>query len=122
MRVIMDATFTGEDGMLKVWNPGPGVAQITDEGHLLDGTTVAWVDDNDTVREMIDGGYLVLMEGSPVKSAKKNLKPKSKESERQEQSAETSPMSTEVSDHLLAAPTGDDTDGGGFTLDQSTML
>lgn len=119
-RVITDTSFAGEEGMVKVWNHCPGVVEVSDEGHLLDSQIAAWVDDNDTVRHMIDMNQLTLMEGTPTKVAKKNLKQKSKESEA---SAETAPMSEEVSDHLLAAPEhSEESSSSVFTLDDSKML
>jgi hypothetical protein len=121
-RVVTDADFAGEDGMVRVWNPGPSVAQVTDEGHLLDEGKAAWVDDNDSVRRAVELGQLVLMDGSPVKSSKKNSKPKKESFEQTEQSEETSPMFEETSDHLLAAPTEGGTEGEEFIIDKSTMI
>ena len=118
MRVITDAEFAGEDGMVKVWNPLTGPVQVTDDGHLLDGLTAAWVDDNDTVRELVESGNAVLLDGSPTKTAKKNLKPKSND---KGLSSETSPMSEPTSDHLLAAPIEDDSVAGEFKLDDSPL-
>lgn len=120
MRVITDKTFTGEDGMVKVWNPLSGPVQVTDDGHLLDGMASAWVDDNETLRELIESGNAVLLDGSPKKSTKKNLKPKSSESK--DSQPETSPMFEEASDNLLAAPAEDGTEPEEFRLDDSTLL
>lgn len=120
-RVITDSAFAGEEGMLKVWNPHTGPVQVTDEGHLLDGTATAWVDDNDTLRELVESGNAVLLDGTPQNVTKKNSKPKVS-SPVKESSSETSPMSEEPSDHLLAAPTEGATDGSVFKLDDSPLL
>ena len=128
MRINTDKTFKGEDGMLKVWNATPGAVQVSDEGHLLDRNRTAWVDDNDTVRTMIDEGHLLLLEGSPVKSTKKNLKPKSKSPEPvssvpAELPAETSPMFAEDTDSLLAVQSADMAEPAEpFKLDSSELL
>lgn len=79
MRVITDKSFTGEDGMVKVWNKTPGFVQVTDEGHLLDSQCSAWVDDNPTVQSLIEEGMVVVIGGSSKKSAKKNTKTRSKQ-------------------------------------------
>lgn len=120
VRVISDPDFAGEEGMVKVWNPLFGPVQVTDEGHLLDGMTAAWVDDNDTVRELVESGNAVLLDGSPTKTAKKNSKPKLS-SPAKDLSPETSLMSEQPSDHLLAAPTEDDLAVETFKLDDSPL-
>lgn len=121
MRVITDSEFAGEEGMVKVWNPHTGPVQVTDDGHLLDGMTAAWVDDNETLRQLVESGDAVLLDGTPTKSAKKNLKPK-QSSPVKESLLEASPMFEETSDHLLAAPTEGATDGEVFKLDDSPLL
>lgn len=120
MRIITDKSFSGEEGMVKVWNPLSGPVQVTDDGHLLDGMTSAWIDDNETLRELIEVGNAVLLEGTPKKSTKKNSKQRIQENK--DFQPETSPMFEEVSDHLLAAPAEGGTEPEEFRLDDSTLL
>jgi hypothetical protein len=83
--------------------------------------SAAWVDDNDSVRELVESGNAILLDGTPSKVAKKNLKPKPS-SPVKDSSPETSLMSEEPSDPLLAAPVEGATEGGEFRLDDSTLL
>lgn len=79
MRVIHDKNFAGEEGMVRVWNKTPGFVQVTEEGHLLQSMTSAWVDDNPAVQYLIEEGMVAVLSGSSKKSAKKNTKTKAKQ-------------------------------------------
>jgi hypothetical protein len=78
MRVITDKTFEGEEGMVRVWNQTPGFVQVTDEGHLLASHQSAWVDDNQTVQDLIESGHVAVLGGSAKKTTKKNTKVRAK--------------------------------------------
>lgn len=76
MRIELDASFVGEEGMVKVWNETNGFLQVTTEGHLLPGKTTAWVTQNSAISELADEGLLVILSenGSKPTSVKKNGK------------------------------------------------
>jgi hypothetical protein len=89
MRVELDPSFTGELGMLHVWNETNSVIQVTAEGHLLDGKTSAWVTENPVLLELVEIGQAVVLSGfnSPAPTPKKSGK-KSKSVEEPSQPAE----------------------------------
>jgi len=76
MRIELDASFVGEEGMVKVWNETNGFLQVTTEGHLLPGKTTAWVTQNSAISELADEGLLVILSknGSQPTPPKKNGK------------------------------------------------
>lgn len=77
MKVELDPSFSGEAGMLHVWNETYSAIQVTPEGHLLDGKTSAWVTENSVLLELVEIGQAVVMSGfgapapTPKKSGKK---------------------------------------------------
>lgn len=81
MRVELDPSFSGDAGMLHVWNATDGAIQVTEAGHLLNAKTSAWVTENSVLLEVVELGQAVILSDAP---AKKNGK-KSKQSSDQPQ-------------------------------------
>ena len=77
MKIVLDPSFAGESGMLKVWNATNGAIQVTDEGHLLDAHKTAWVEESAVLTALIESGHAsVIGESvSPKKVTKSKAKP-----------------------------------------------
>lgn len=83
----------GKAGLLRVWNTTKGYLEVTEEGHLLQGETSAWVEETDAVIDLIKEGLIVVVggqESSAVQEAGENPKKK--------KPSTTSRSSTEVED------------------------
>ena len=107
MRVELDPSFSGDDGMLHVWNETSGALQITPQGHLLNSKTSAWVTENNVLIELIASGQAVVLSGYealPATPKKNGKKPKTVE-EPSEPSAEEDPPA--VPDETSSEPTTD---------------
>lgn len=99
MRVELDPSFSGESGMLKVWNETSGAVQVTADGHLLDGKTSAWVTENDVLLELAEIGQVVIISGfdststTPVATPKKSgKKPKTVEEPSEPSDTDSAPV------------------------------
>lgn len=76
MQVVVDPTFQGEQGLLKVWNATNGAVQVTPEGHLLNGNTSAWVTENPVLLQLAEIGQVVVLSGFQPTVKKSTRKPK----------------------------------------------
>lgn len=81
MTINTDESFSGEEGMIRVWNPTPNFVQVTEEGHLLQSFTSAWVDENPVLVALIEEGMVVVVEGATDKTPKKVTKARAKASD-----------------------------------------
>ena len=82
----------GKAGLLRIWNTTKGYLEVTEEGHLLQGETSAWVEETDAVIELIKEGLLVVVGGqeSPTaQSASENSKKKKSSSVNSQSSLDT---------------------------------
>lgn len=61
MEPITDKSFTGGEGLVRVWNATNGFLQVCDDGHLLQGQTSAWVAECEIVNNLIEEGLLVAL-------------------------------------------------------------
>lgn len=69
----------GFKGALRVWNKTNGYLDVSEEGHLLQGQTAAWVQETAEVISLIEQGLLEVLEGqitlssesAPVETPKK---------------------------------------------------
>lgn len=53
----------GFKGALRVWNKTNGYLDVSEEGHLLQGQTAAWVQETAEVISLIEQGLLEVLEG-----------------------------------------------------------
>lgn len=53
----------GFKGALRVWNKTNGYLDVSEEGHLLQGQTAAWVEETAEVISLIEQGLLEVLEG-----------------------------------------------------------
>lgn len=69
----------GFKGALRVWNTTNGYLDVSEEGHLLQGQTAAWVEETAEVIALIEQGLLEVLDGqisietnpSPAETTKK---------------------------------------------------
>lgn len=102
MKVELDPSFQGEAGMLKVWNATSGVIQITNEGHLLNPHTSAWVTSNSAILELIELGQAVnLAEGTDSGSSSKKNGKKTKSADGNPPTSETEIPLAVLGEHKL---------------------
>lgn len=106
MRVELDPSFTGEAGMLHIWNETSGAIQITPLGHLLNAKTSAWVTENSTLLELIEIGHAVVLSGydAPAPTPKKSGK-KSKTVEESSEPSATEDLPVVQDEPVLETPT-----------------
>jgi len=79
MKIVLDPSFAGAEGMLKVWNATGGAIQVTDEGHLLDSYCTAWVVESDVLRGLLESGHAAVV--GEASTPKKVSKSKAKQEE-----------------------------------------
>ena len=53
----------GFKGALRVWNTTIGYLDVSEEGHLLQGQTAAWVEETAEVISLIEQGLLEILDG-----------------------------------------------------------
>lgn len=53
----------GFKGALRVWNKTNGYLDVSEEGHLLQGQTAAWVEETAEVIALIEQGLLEVLDG-----------------------------------------------------------
>ena len=94
MEPILDKSFAGAEGMVRVWNNTNGFLQVCEDGHLLNGQTAAWVQSSAMVDALVADGLLVLLGANGSKSKGNNKKKK--------QEAMPSPREPEVQPVALA--------------------
>lgn len=72
----------GFKGALRVWNTTNGYLDVSEEGHLLQGQTAAWVEETAEVISLIEQGLLEVLEGqiSVESSSSTTETPKKKKS------------------------------------------
>jgi hypothetical protein len=89
----------GFKGALRVWNTTIGYLDVSEEGHLLQGQTAAWVEETAEVIALIEQGLLVVVEGQisgDIQSASAETPKKKKSSPVAEEASNTSETESQV--------------------------
>ena len=110
MEPILDKTFAGTDEMVLVWNDTDGFLEVSEEGYLLTGKTVAWVMKSPIIDDLVMKDLLIIV-GAPVIVSDKK-KPK-KEKAGTTHKADKSPDESEVVAQIDNQDQTEETGSGG---------